>query len=173
MKRNHCLWLAAGLLLAACSPALDWREVRPGDSTLVAHFPCKPEHQARQVRLAEQTVRMVLHACTADNMTWALALADMGDPALVATALAELHAAAQRNMGATTTQVLKLDVEGSTPNPQAQRVAFAGRLPDGRAVNEQSAVFAKGTMVFQATALGGSLPTEAADMFFANLRFKP
>jgi hypothetical protein len=173
MKPIHGPWLAAGLLLTACAPALDWREVRLADSTLSAYFPCKPEHQARQVRLGAQAVRMVLYACTADNTTWALALADTADPALVATALAELRASAQRNMGAATVQVLQLDVEGATPNPQAQRVAFAGHMPDGRAVSEHLAVFAKGTVVFQATVLGESLALPAADTFFASLRFAP
>ena len=36
-------------------------------------------------------------------------------------------------------------------------------MPDGRAVTEQVAVFAKGTRVFQAIALGDKLDAEAAD----------
>jgi hypothetical protein len=46
-------------------------------------------------------------------------------------------------------------------------------MPDGRAVTEQLAVFTKGTKVFQATALGEKLESEAADTFFGGLRFAP
>ena len=45
-----------------------------------------------------------------------------------------------------------------------------GRLPDGRAVQMQLAVFARGTQVFQATVLGDAVPDDAAETFFASLR---
>ena len=69
--------------------------------------------------------------------------------------------------------MLTLKVEGATPNPASQRVQFQGRMPDGRAVTEQVAVFAKGTRVFQAIALGDKLDAEAADTFFGSLRLAP
>ena len=46
-------------------------------------------------------------------------------------------------------------------------------MPDGRAVTEQVAVFAKGTRVFQAMALGDKLDAEAVDTFFGSLRLAP
>jgi hypothetical protein len=55
----------------------------------------------------------------------------------------------------------------------SQRVEMLGRLPDGRAVTEQLALFTKGTKVFQATVLGEKLESEAADAFFGGLRFAP
>ena len=47
----------------ACSPSLDWREVRPLDSSVVALFPCKPSGQERRVLMAGQPVRLTLLAC--------------------------------------------------------------------------------------------------------------
>lgn len=38
--------LALGLLLAACAPALDWRELREADAQLALQFPCKPQRVA-------------------------------------------------------------------------------------------------------------------------------
>lgn len=43
--------LGAGLL-AACSPALNWREVRATPSALKAMMPCKPDKAVRQVAVA-------------------------------------------------------------------------------------------------------------------------
>ena len=50
MKSPSPAWLAAATLtLAACSPALDWRQVRPDDTGVEAMFPCKPLSHARTV----------------------------------------------------------------------------------------------------------------------------
>lgn len=174
MRTPHCLgWAAVAGLLASCTPALDWREVRPAGSGVVALFPCKPQQQTRQVRLGAQAVALTLHACKAGASTWALAIADLGDPALVAPALDELRAAAAQNLAAQQTRVLSLKVAGATPNPSSRRVELTGRMPDGRVAHEQLAVFTRGTFVFQATALGEALDAQATDTFFDNLRFAP
>jgi hypothetical protein len=171
MKRNFGACVAAVGLLAACAPALDWREVRPDDSGITMLFPCKPDSHARRVSLATQQVRLVLHACTAGASTWALAVADIGDPALVGEALADLGVAAQKNLEALQSRPLGLKVDGATPNPNSRRFEITGRAPDGREVTEQVAVFTKGVRVYQATALGARLEPDAADTFFGNLRF--
>ena len=170
MSRTACLSVVVSALLLACAPALDWRELRPADSGLSVLFPCKPASHARRVQLGADAVRLELHACTAGGITWAIAFADMDDPARVGPALTELRNAAAHNLSATPAQTLALRVEGATPNPASQRVQFQGRMPDGRAVTEQVAVFAKGTRVFQAVALGDKLDPEAADSFFGSLR---
>jgi hypothetical protein len=169
-------WVLLGLLgLAACAPALDWREVRLGDSGLSALFPCKPLSQTRRVRLGPDPVRLELHACTADTATWAVAFAELDDPARVGGALVALRDAAALNFSASSTQPRALQVEGATPNPASQRVQLQGRLPDGRALSAGLAVFAKGTRVFQATVVSHQRDpdAEAIDGFFANLRFAP
>jgi hypothetical protein len=175
MTRNACLSLALVTLMLGCAPALDWRELRPADSGLTVLFPCKPTSHARQVSLGPDAVRLELHACTAAGITWAVAFADTQDPARVGPALAELRTAVAYNLSAASAHPLPLPlkVEGATPNPASQRVQFQGRMPDGRAVTEQVAVFAKGTRVFQAVALGEKLDAEAADSFFGSLRLGP
>jgi hypothetical protein len=173
MRRIHSVSTAVLGVLAACAPALDWREVRPAGSGATALFPCKPDSYARKVTLGTQEVRWVLHACRAGGSTWALAFADVEDPARVRPALTELQTAAARNLGATDTRILPLKVDGATPNPASLRVEIRGRVADGRVVSEQLAVFAIGTRVFQATALGEALEPEAAETFFASLRVAP
>lgn len=173
MTRTLCWPLAVATLMLGCAPALDWRELRPADSELTVLFPCKPDSHARRVSLGPDAVRLELHACTAAGITWAVAFADLQDPARVGPALAELRTAAANNLSAAPAQPLPLKVEGATPNPASQRVQFHGRMPDGRAVTEQVAVFAKGTRVFQAIAVGEKLDTEAADSFFGSLRLGP
>ncbi len=158
------------LWLAACAPALDWREVRPAGSGLSVLFPCKPASHARRVGLGPDVVRLELHACKAAGTTWAVAFAELEDPARVGPALTELRTAAAANLSAAPAQPLELKVEGATPNAASQRLQFVGRMPDGRAVTEQVAVFARGRRVFQAVALGERLDEEAAQTFFGSLR---
>lgn len=167
--------VAAGLALACvaggCTPALDWREVRPESSGLVALFPCKPYGNARELRLAGASVEMTLYSCTAAGTTYAVAFADVGQPDLVGRALDELTTAAARNIGAGAAHtVTPLRVEGMTPNPHASRSALAGQLNDGRRVEEQVAVFSRGLRVFQATMVGKTLDSDAVETFFGAMR---
>lgn len=158
---------------AGCSPALDWREVRPPGTPLLLLFPCKPQGQDRLVALAGTSTRLALQACPAAGQTWGLAVADVGDPARVGPALAGLAAAAAANIGAAAATPTPVQVRGATPNPGSQRWALQGRMPDGKGVVMQVVVFTHGTQVFQATVLGPQAPPEAADSFFDSMRIQP
>lgn len=59
------------MLLAACAPALDWREARLPASGLTLLFPCKPQSQARTVEVAGQPWSASLAVCEAGGMTFA------------------------------------------------------------------------------------------------------
>jgi hypothetical protein len=160
----------AGTALVGCTPALDWRDVRPQASALQLQFPCKPTVQRRDLMLAGARVKLELYACAAADRTWGLALADIGDPARVDAALAELSAAAAANLGGAAGQALPLQVSGATPHAASRRQRLHGRLPDGKPVQMQLAVFAHGTSVFQATVLGADVAEDSAETFFASLR---
>ncbi len=164
---------AASAALLACSPALDWRELRPADSGAQLMLPCKPQRHERTVALAGQPQKLVMLSCQADGQTWALAFADLADPSRLGAGLQALAQAAQTNIGAGSPQSLPLKVPGATPHPASQRAKLLGKLPDGQAVQMQYAVFAHGTRVYQATALGPALADTAAETFMASLRVTP
>ena len=161
---------AAMLAMTGCSPALDWRDVRPAESGITVLMPCRPSAQTRAVRLADRSVKLALHACSAGGATWAVAFADVGDPTAVGLALQELQRSAAANLGAAGSRSLAMVVPGATPHEHSTRVQISGLLPDGRMVNEVVAVFAYGTVVFQATVLGERLSEEAVHSFFGSLR---
>lgn len=165
--------LLACLTVAACTPSHEWRELRPEGSSLVAQFPCKPDRHQREVRLAGRMVRMDMLVCADRGTTFALAFADMGDPALVTPALDELRQAASGNLKAQTVHEAPLAVPGMTPNPRAARLGFEGPRPDGAVLQEQAAFFAYGLRVYQATALASRLPETEVDRFLAGLRVAP
>jgi hypothetical protein len=173
---NRAAWrvgpaLLAGMAVVGCSPTLDWRDWRPAEGGVVLTLPCKPTPQTRTVQLAGQPVRLSLHACSAGGQTWALAYADVGDPTRLTAALVELRDSAARNLGAETLRPgPPLRVSGATPHAESGRWSLSGRMPDGKPVDEELAVFARGTWVFQATVLGAQLPPEGVTTFFESLR---
>ena len=162
--------LVGACLALACSPALDWRELRPEGSGIAALFPCKPDRNVRTLAVAGHHVRMEMLACSAAGATYALAYVDLPDPAAIGPALAELRGLAAANIGAAPGDSAALQVPGMTPHPQASRVALVGKLPDGAAVQEQAAFFAKGLRVYQASVIGTRLQGDGAQTFLAALK---
>lgn len=161
-------------LAVGCAPALNWREWRAPGSTLVALWPCKPQHAERSGVLAGRPVRLALAHCDADGATWALTRADVGDPAQVGAALVALRASALGNIGADRAGDDRMaQVPGATPNREAREFNAAGRRPGGAAVQSRVALFAHGTTVWQAAVLAPRLDAEAAATFFGALRFVP
>lgn len=174
MRRLKLCATAIGVfLMLGCTPALDWRDVRPEGSSVLAQFPCKPTSHTRSAMLAGAPVPMTLLACEAAGATFALSHADVGDPSRVTDVLVELRSALAGNLEAATFQSAPFELAGMTPNPQAVRIAQAGRLPDGTAVQERALLFARGTRVYQAVVLGARLDEAAAGIYFDSLRLAP
>lgn len=164
--------MAWGVVLAACSPAHDWREVRSADGAVQALFPCRPQLHERRLVLAGAMVKLSLQACESGGQTWGLASADLVDPANLGPALNELAVAAGANLGAAA-RTVPLQVPGATPHAGSRRLALEGRRPDGEAAQMRVALFTHGTRVYQATVLGPRLPEEPVDTFLGSLRVLP
>jgi len=163
----------AALFLAACTPELDWRELRPAGTSVQVLLPCKPASHARRVTLAGAEVEMALYACRAADATWAIAQADLADPSRVTAALDELARAAQRNLGSATAPSQPASVPGMTPNASARVWRIDGRLPDGRAVVDTVVLFAHGTRIVQASVIAERADAAALATFVESLRVKP
>jgi hypothetical protein len=169
-------WPLAGALLAsllACSPTYDWREFDPDGAGLRLSFPCRPDRHARNVLAGGAKMQIEMLVCSAGDATFAVAFARLSDPAAVATTLGEWRAAALANLGGATATPLPLQLWGATPNAQAAMLVLSGRRPDGSAVLQQAAFFAKGLQVYQASVIGSELPAEATQTFFAGLKVLP
>jgi hypothetical protein len=164
---------ALSVLMVACGPVLDWRQFQPDGWPLVLSMPCKPGDQQRSIPLAGTTAAWRLLSCSADDHVFAVASADVGDPARVGPALQALAAAAQANVRATIVDDQPAAVPGMTPQAAARRWRLRGQLPDARPVREQVQVFAHGTRVFQASVIGPVADDARAGPFFDALRVQP
>ena len=171
MKRRLPLITAyLAVALAACSPALDWREFTPEGSGVKVSFPCRPDRHARAVVVAGASVRMEMLVCEAAGSTFAVGFFDVPDPTQVAVSLREIRATMLANVRGASPISGPAKVIGMTPNLQALRVSGAGQLPDGRAVQVDAAFFTRGLRVYQATLIGTRPQPQAIETFFDGLR---
>lgn len=161
------------LLLVACSPVLDWRDVKLAQTPLRLQLPCRAVAQERSIQLAGQRVQWHLMACSSGELTFGVAWADLGNPLLVSLALQELLAVAGTNMAASIDAAKPLLVPGATPHAASRQALLTGRRSDGQAVQMHLAVFTYGTAVFQVTALGPAVNTEVVGPLMDSLRFQP
>lgn len=129
-----CVWA-----LMACSPALNWREVRPeAADSLVAMFPCKPESQSRQLTLPDLPggpVTLHVMACEADGARWALSYLDAGTAERRAAALGLLSRALNTNLSMGRTPIMPpkdlgaAAIPGMTAHPDARVWWQTGQRP--------------------------------------------
>lgn len=159
--------------LSACSPTLDWRDVRPPGSGVQLLFPCKPSTETRSVALAGQLLKMTMVACQAGGATYALAFADTGDAARLAGALTALREAQAGNLRGRGDAPVPLRVVGARAVPQPELVHLDGHFPDGTAVRQHAGYFAAGTRVYQVAVLGAAVAPGTADAFFEGIRVQP
>lgn len=108
-------WGFVLVALSACSPALDWRELRPDGAHVRASMPCRPASHQRELPLAGAPVTLSLWACQVDTGTFGLAMADMRDPARVGPALLALREAARQNVQGRVIELVPVQVPGMTP----------------------------------------------------------
>ena len=166
-------WIVAGCLaLTACSPALNWREVRLEPSALVAMLPCKPDQGTRSVTLAGQNLSMHMMGCEADSTTFAVSYVDLPDATQAATVQAQWQTAMLGNMRATQNRQSPLNIKGVVGVMGAVQLQAQGTQPDGRAVVAQGVWFIRGAQVFHAVMYAAKLNPEAADAFFTGFRLQ-
>ena len=162
--------LGAGML--ACSPTLNWREVRVESTPLTAMMPCKPDKAAREVPMAGRTVSLTALSCEAGGATFAVLFADIGDPARLGEVLAQWKTATLGNMRAAGARETPFRPPGALALPQSLQVVATGQRPDGSKVESHAAYFAQGSHVYQAVIYAVQLKPEATDAFFSGLKFQ-
>lgn len=180
--RHYFLPVALGFaaLALACSPSLNWREVRPAKTALLALFPCKPEEAERRLAFGENTVLMRMLVCEADEATFTLAYADLNPDQPLNEALEVWQAAtlrqAQAQAQALPSTTRPFALQGANTQPPSSKVVAHGVRPDGRAVTLHAVWFAQGRTVFQAAIYSSSLSKEAhmgaAETYFSGLKFQ-
>jgi len=166
------LGLAALAGAAACAPTWDWRSVPLPDTQLVTELPCRPSRFQRDVTVAGVPLQLFMLSCETGGVTYGVATAEVGDPARVDAVLFALRDSAAAAIRSSNVAAGALNLGGATPFSGNSSAHLHGQRPDGVPVDESIRVFARGTRVFQASAVGPSLPDSAVRPFEEGLRFE-
>jgi hypothetical protein len=155
-----------------CSPAFDWREVRPDESLLLL-FPCKPERHTRQVMVEGQSLSMSLSSCAADGQTFALAFLDAPSPDRLDALMQALQRGLRENVAGAAlpppVDPVPFSVKGATPHALALKVSALGQRVDGEPIRAEAGFFRRGLRIYQVTVIGRVLDGESLETFFASL----
>ncbi len=138
-------WLASlSLLLCACSPRFDWREVTGSEQPYQVLMPAKPASMSRVVQLAGQQLSMHMLAAEAGQISFAVGsvqVAEPGQAGLIAKAMREGMLA---NLRAKPEQIQTLangNIIASGSSPQGQPLKMAARfIIDGKWVYQLVAI---------------------------------
>ncbi|HZV92914.1 MAG TPA: hypothetical protein VFF72_06820 [Caldimonas sp.] len=155
--------------MAACSPALDWRQLPSSETGVTVLFPCRPERLVRDVPLDHVALPMRLWSCTASGATFSLALVDVATAARVGPTLSSWRVHASANLGLAPV-ALPYVVPGATPNDGSEAFAIATRPTGGPRIVGRTAFFVHGLRLYEATVLGAAPDTEAMEAFFGSIR---
>ncbi len=163
---DRVLLALLGLALGACAPSLNWRELQPRGSGLVASFPCKPEFSERPA--AAGLGAMGLAQCEAMGLSFSLAWAQTADPTQVGPALTAMPLALASKLQLKLPLAEPLQVPGMTPHAETAQFRFqtAGQ-------GLRIAVFSHGTRVYQAVLRGETDDAPAWQTFVTGLRVAP
>ena len=167
--------LVGAALLAACTPSLNWRDVRLPSSRVVAQLPCKPDQTTRRVPLGGVPTDLSVVGCEAEGATFAVMRARA--PAGVAPdeLLRGWQQATLANMRAGTPVATPFVPAGALALPHAQRLVVSAQDASGRALAAQAAWAARldgdGTELIHAVVYAPRARPEVADAFFAGIKW--
>lgn len=160
---------AVVLALSACSPAFNWRTVRPESSGLQALMPCKPDEARRDTPLGGAVTPLNMLSCEAGGATFALAWADLGQPERVPAALVQWRAASLISLKAAP-EAARSWTQLVPGAERAEGIDVQGVRHDSSATRAQVLYFARGARVFQAAIYGSAVGPEEVSTFFEGLQ---
>ena len=147
------------LTQAACSPALDWREVRPAEADgLIAWFPCKPQMAERPMSWpGAEAVTVRVLSCRADGLIWSLAYARMTDAPLVPQTLTGWATAWRARNGYDSVAIAPLHGRGMVVPEEGHAWTLTARASQTSPRFGRAWHFSHGLTVFQASVWGDRL----------------
>ena len=171
LRLRTFLGLAVLQGLTACTPTWDWRSVPLPGTQLVTELPCRPSSFQRDVTVAGVPLKLFMLSCETAGVTYGVATADVVDPARVDAVLFALRDGAAAAIRSSGSPAGALKMDGVTPFNGNSSAHLHGQRPGGESIEESIRVFARGTRVFQASAVGATLPESALRPFEDGLRF--
>lgn len=148
---------------AACTPALNWRELRVDGSALRVMLPCKPSVFARQISIADHSVQWTVLTCRAGESTWSVGYGAAPE----ADATAKILAALGR--GDVNVTLMPWPSAAIEQTAGAARRRWVHESPERVTLQGEDLLFSHGNHAFRVSVTGPRVDPEAAQFFFASV----
>lgn len=145
MLTKKILSTAAILMLLACSPQFDWREVRGSDVPFRVLMPAKAASFSREVQLAGLKLNMQMTAADAAGVNFAVGSVRLDEPGKAGIVAEAMKDGMLKNVQG---QITK------TADSPDGVVEVQGKLPGGEAVTMAARFIIKGPRVYQVIVIG-------------------
>lgn len=167
-------------LLAACSPALNWRSIALADAPLSLMLPCKPDHAVRDVDWGAGKQQLSMVGCQADGATWAVSHVLLAQPQEAPAMLTRWQQALQKQLQLPPDAAVGVPfvLKGALELPQAVQVQWQGRDAQGAPIVADARWWVRlegsGVRVYQAIVLSPRqpVPLAARDTFVHGLQLR-
>jgi hypothetical protein len=174
MARTRGRWrawtpvLAFALLLAACYPELDWREVSPANGGYTVLMPARPDTAQREVAVGGVALMMTMTSVRREGMAFGAAYADIPrDNARDAELLAAARDALVRNIDGRIASSREITIDGAA----GQEFQADGNV-GGHPMRLAARVLIGGSRFYQVVYVGraGNLPGADVSLFLGSFR---
>jgi hypothetical protein len=172
---RNTIFAASTLLLLACSPKFDWREIRSEAAPYVVALPTKPTTVSRKIDLNGTPVTMTMVASEVDGVTFAIGSAELPDATQAQLSLAAMKTAMVNNINGTIKQEKVLTIPQSMNAPgtvAVTEIEASGAMANGQTRILHARFLARGNHVFQLVAMGPekSLGRDLVATFFSSFK---
>ena len=159
--------LATVLALSACSPGLNWREVRGSDAPYTVLLPAKPGSHARSVNLGGLQVSMQMTAAEVGDLSFAVARASLTDAQQRMAAMEFMQQAMVQNIRGSITEQKSVVLKDGTAMNEIHAI---GITMNGKRMALFARFGIKDDRVYQVVALGpqADLSSEIAETFLSS-----
>ncbi len=157
------------VLLPACSPTLNWREVRLVGGELKALLPCKPDQADRRQNIAGRELELRMLGCEAGGALYALSVVELGDAAHASAVQAQWQASLLGTLQASTSASSPWALKGAALSLAPLQLSAQGLRPDGRPLAARAVWFARGTRLYHAVVYADRIGNEMSEPFFSGL----
>ncbi|MFZ6843256.1 hypothetical protein [Undibacterium sp. RuTC16W] len=154
------------MLLCACSPKFDWREVRGGDAPYSVLLPAKPSTYSRTMQLEGVSLTMQMTGADTDGISFAIGSAKIDDATKIPAVLAAMKSGMLSNIHGTITSE-----KASTPL-QGSDIEARGSLQNGQPVILAAKFVTRGPWVYQVIVMGRekAVTRDAIDTYMTSFK---
>lgn len=169
MARHRLALLLFALALTACSPSLNWREVRPAGGELKALLPCKPDQATRRQSLAGYDVDLSMLGCEAGGGLYAISVIELTTPLQAHPVQAQWQTNLLATLQAQGASRQPFAIRGANAQPEAVRLQALGRGSEGHPLTVQAVWFTRGNRLYHAALYAERITSEMSEPFFSGM----